>query len=91
MASIDSVSANYRKCTPVEHIRTRPDSYVGSVVAEEVVAYVIEDNRAVERTITIVPGLYKIFDEILVNAIDQTKVDETIDCIKIEVNRDTSR
>jgi DNA topoisomerase-2 len=85
--AMDIVSASYRRCTPIEHIRTRPDSYVGSVVAEETLVWLIEDGKAVERTITVVPGLYKIFDEILVNAIDQTKVDPTVDSIKIEIDQ----
>ena len=63
---------------------------MGSVVPEETVAWIIEDGHAVEKTITFVPGLYKIFDEILVNAIDQTKVDPSVDSIKIEVDQLTT-
>lgn len=88
MASTAQISAAYRRCTPVEHIRQRPDSYIGSAVPEQARTWVIEDGRAVEKEITLVPALYKIVDEILVNAIDQTKVDPTVDSIKIEVDQE---
>ena len=39
-----------------------------------------------QRKITFVPGLYKIFDEILVNAADNKQRDPKMDTIKIEIN-----
>jgi DNA topoisomerase II len=39
----------------------------------------------VNREITFVPGLYKIFDEILVNAADHKVRDKTMTCIKIDI------
>lgn len=41
----------------------------------------------VQREITYVPGLYKIFDEILVNAADNKQRDTTMDKIKIDINQ----
>lgn len=41
----------------------------------------------VQREITYVPGLYKIFDEILVNAADNKQRDPTMDTIKIDINK----
>lgn len=38
------------------------------------------------RQIEYVPGLYKIFDEILVNAADNFQRDKRMDTIKIEIN-----
>ncbi|CAB0015829.1 unnamed protein product, partial [Nesidiocoris tenuis] len=40
----------------------------------------------VQRDITYVPGLYKIFDEILVNAADNKQRDPKMNCIKITIN-----
>jgi hypothetical protein len=36
--------------------------------------YVLQNKRIVEREITYTPGLYKIFDEIVVNASDNKQV-----------------
>ena len=48
--------------------------------------YDTEEKRIVSREITYVPGLYKIFDEILVNAADNKQRDKKMDTIKIEIN-----
>jgi hypothetical protein len=40
------------------------------------------------RDVKIVPGLYKIFDEILVNAADNKIRDPSMDCIKVNVDRE---
>lgn len=39
------------------------------------------------REVSFVPGLYKIFDEILVNAADNKQRDKNMDTIKVAVNR----
>jgi DNA topoisomerase-2 len=63
-----------QKLTHVEHILKRPDSYVGPVsrVAEP---YWIHENGTFEKKTTVYsPALLKIFDEILVNAIDRNSM-----------------
>lgn len=75
----------YRKMTHLEHIKERPDSYIGSVVRETTDLWVYEDSRIVQKTIEWVPGMYKCIDEIIVNAMDQAVVDPTLDTIKIDV------
>ena len=63
-----------QKLTHVEHILKRPDSYVGPVsrVAEP---YWIHENGVFEKKTTVYsPALLKIFDEILVNAIDRNSM-----------------
>lgn len=52
--------------------------------------YDIELKKMVQREITYVPGLYKIFDEILVNAADNKQRDKTMNCIKIDINAETN-
>ncbi len=39
------------------------------------------------RDVSYVPGLYKIFDEILVNAADNKQRDKNMDTIKVTVDR----
>ena len=39
------------------------------------------------REISFVPGLYKIFDEILVNAADNKQRDKNMDTIKVTIDR----
>jgi DNA topoisomerase-2 len=44
----------------------------------------------VQRTIQYCPGLYKIFDEIIVNAADNKVRDDSMDCIKINIDRENN-
>lgn len=43
-----------------------------------------------EKEISFVPGLYKIFDEILVNAADNKQRDPSMKCIKVNIDRSTN-
>ena len=62
-----SVERIYQRKTQLEHILLRPDTYVGSVeeTTENMYVFDEERNAIVKRQVTFVPGLYKIFDEIL--------------------------
>ena len=66
------VGKKYQKKDLRTHILDRPGIYIGSVVAETAQLYVINDDgaHAVEREVTYVPGLLKLFDEIVSNARD---------------------
>jgi len=46
-----------------------------------------EQGKLVQKNITYVPGLYKIFDEILVNAADNKQRDSKMNVIKVDINR----
>lgn len=60
----------YVKLNPREHVLARPGMYVGSLEADDVSTHVIENGCMVKKSFSMTPGLYKIFDEILVNAVD---------------------
>lgn len=62
--------------------------FLGSVepVTETMWLYDSELEAMVQKDITYVPGLYKIFDEILVNAADNKQRDAKMDCIKIDID-----
>ncbi len=62
-----SVERIYQRKTQLEHILLRPDTYVGSVeeTTESMWVFDPEKEAIVKKQITFVPGLYKIFDEIL--------------------------
>lgn len=89
-----SVERIYQKKSQLEHILLRPDTYIGSVepITQNMWVYDGEENGGMKnRSITYVPGLYKIFDEILVNAADNKQRDKTMDCIKIEIDPEQNR
>jgi len=67
------VSERYIRLSPREHILLRPDTYIGSVEPVEKSTWLLrEDGLALESRVAVYsPGFLKIFDEILVNAMDQ--------------------
>jgi DNA topoisomerase-2 len=61
----------YKKHTHHQHILELPDTYVGSTKTNEEVRWIFDGTKMVYRRIKFNPGLYKIFDEIAVNARDE--------------------
>jgi DNA topoisomerase-2 len=59
---------------------------VGSVERVSQPMYVWNGEKIIEKEITYTPGLYKIFDEILVNAADNKQRHENTDKIEISIN-----
>lgn len=84
-----NVEKIYQKKTQLEHILLRPDSYVGSIEATSAQLWVLQDGdeKFTQKTIEYVPGLYKIFDEILVNAADNYQRDNSMDMIKVSLDK----
>lgn len=76
--------------TQLEHILKRPDTYIGSVERTEKQMWVYNSQAdAMEmREVSFVPGLYKIFDEILVNAADNKQRDKKMNTIDVNIDRE---
>jgi DNA topoisomerase II len=62
---------NYERLTHVEHILKRPDTYVGSLAPESSTYWTRVAGHFEPTPCHVSPALVKIFDEVLVNAIDQ--------------------
>ena len=77
-----SVERIYQKKTQLEHILLRPDTYIGSVEPNTENMWVFDEatKSIVNRPITFVPGLYKIFDEILGRLQDRLSTTITYQC-----------
>ncbi|ELR18016.1 DNA gyrase/topoisomerase IV, A subunit [Acanthamoeba castellanii str. Neff] len=71
----------YQRKTPVEHVLLRPDSYELWVLSAQ-----SGHPKAVLRECGYVPALYKIFDEILVNAADNKQRDPNMTTIKVWID-----
>lgn len=83
-----TIEEQYQKLSQLDHILLRPDSYVGSIEVQHDTLWVYDKSEGmVLRELKYVPGLYKIFDEILVNAADNYVRDPDI-MTYIKVNID---
>jgi len=84
------MSKKYQKKTHLEHILLRSETYIGSVNKITEHQWVVNSNNKMEnREITYVPGLLKIFDEILVNASDNKQRDPSMKSIRVSISNDT--
>jgi hypothetical protein len=81
-----SIEEIYQKKTQLEHILLRPDTYIGSTEKQDQQLWVHDGMRMVLSNISYVPGLYKIFDEILVNAADNKVRDPSMDTVKVTID-----
>ncbi|KAL7950118.1 DNA topoisomerase [Trichoderma barbatum] len=86
-----TATETYQKLTQLEHIIKRPDTYIGSVekTDQQMWVYNKEAKQMEYRSITYVPGFYKIFDEILVNAADNKQRDSSMSMMKVNIDRAT--
>lgn len=73
-AAYQKIEDKYKKYELREHIYNIPDTYIGSVNSTtlDLYLYDAESKKMQSKTITYVPGLLKIFDEVIVNAIDHS-------------------
>lgn len=94
-----SVEDVYQKKTPLEHVLLRPGMYIGSVEPTRDAMWVLPDEsfaaagngpdpppRARQQTLEYVPALYKIFDEIVVNAVDNKTRDASMRRLDVVVD-----
>ena len=66
------MAETYKKHTHREHVLELPDTYIGSVETAEEPRWVFDasSGKVVHKTVAFNPGLYKTFDELIVNARD---------------------
>ncbi len=83
-----NASEQYQKLSQLEHILKRPDTYIGSTEHQESVLWIYDEASELmkEKNVKIVPGLFKIFDEILVNAADNKIRDPSMKKIEVRID-----
>ena len=67
-----NLANKYQQKTDKQHILDNPDTYIGSVENVDAFVWLLNEpgERIVEKNIVFVPGLFKLFDEGIVNARD---------------------
>jgi len=72
MNATEVLSQKYQKKTAIQHVLEAPETYVGSIENVESPQHILNEtgNRIIEKTIEYIPGLFKLFDEGIVNCRD---------------------
>ena len=76
-----SLAQQYQKKTDKQHILDNPDTYIGSVenVNQEMHIFDSEKSSIVLQPMDVIPGMYKLFDEGIVNCRDHViRMDQKI-------------
>jgi DNA topoisomerase-2 len=89
----------YQSLTQVEHVKARTELYLGSTCQETSQQWVFDEvaGRMVLRDTAFVPALLKLFDEVLVNALDHVVRLEGVDGaqqtrhIRVSIDRTSGR
>lgn len=68
------LTKQYQRLTDKEHVKQNPDTYIGSVVNLQDDLWVLDESgetpKIILKSVHYVPGLYKLFDEAIVNCRD---------------------
>ncbi len=92
-----AISDKYQVLSDIEHILLKPGMYIGSsqLITEEM--YVVKDTDIetdeyiIKKNISYIPALQRLYEEIILNAFDQT-VREGTNCseIRVNINKETN-
>ena len=66
----NSLAKTYQKKTDKQHILDNPDTYIGSIENIDTDYWVYKNDKIVSENIMLIPGLFKLFDEGIVNCRD---------------------
>lgn len=83
-----SVNEKYQKKSHLEHILDLPDTYIGSVEMMQILTWIYNEdtNMMEQQNVSFIPGLFKIFDELLVNANDHKIRCPDLKNIKVDID-----
>ena len=86
-----NLATKYQKKTDIEHILSNPDTYIGAVEEVDSDLWILNDtgDKIIEKNMKYIPGLFKLFDEGIVNCRDhvvrmaQAIVNGQPDCLPV--------
>jgi DNA topoisomerase-2 len=79
-----------QKLTHIEHVLKRPDSYVGPVELGTEPYWILDGDKFSKKNLKYSPALLKIFDEILVNAIDRNSLHpKQVNSISVSIDKES--
>lgn len=87
--TMEDVSA-FKQCGDIEHVETRPDTYVGSKEQARLTVWAhSKEKGCIERgPRELVPAMAKIFDEVLTNAMDAARADPKSAAVEVVIDQE---
>jgi DNA topoisomerase-2 len=83
-----TIEEKYKKLNQIEHILKKSSMYLGSLDFLNEKQFIFNNNLIEQKEISYSPALYKIIDEIIVNAYDASIKDNTVNKISVDIKSD---
>ena len=80
-----TVEEKYKKYSQIEHVLARPGMYIGELHNVAGTNWIVEEDRIVSKQLQWNPGVYKIFDEIITNAADESQRNPVVKTIDVKI------
>lgn len=87
------IEDQYRVLDQISHVLLRPSTYLGSNKPHTSIRWVFDrdDNKMVQREVTIIPSFIKIFDEVITNSVDEHKRKSKLNRIDITIDQKNNK
>ena len=84
-----AIENKYKKLDDISHVLQRSGMYVGSIKMNDGHKWLLNEDKMSFQEITFNPGFLKLFDEIIMNSVDEFKREGTkLNTIKVSINED---
>jgi DNA topoisomerase-2 len=84
-----TIEQTYKKYSQIEHVLHKSSMYLGALDVISDKQFIFINNSIQQKEINYSPALYKIIDELIVNAYDATIRDKSVDIIETTINSDS--
>ena len=82
------IEDKYKVLDQISHILLRPGTYVGSNKPGKFTRWIIEDDKMLQKEVTIIPSFIKIFDELITNGVDEHQRNNSLNRIDVTIDRE---
>ena len=84
-----TIEEKYKKLNQREHILQKSSMYLGSLDFLNEKQFILNNHIIIQKEISYSPALYKIIDEVIVNAYDASIKDSTVNKISADIKEDS--
>lgn len=84
------IEDKYKVLDQISHILLRPGTYVGSNKPGKFTRWIIEDDKMLQKEVTIIPSFIKIFDEVITNSVDEHQRNNSLNRIDVTIDRENN-
>ena len=83
------IEDKYKVLNHIDHILLRPQTYLGSNKPHTANKWIFSGEKMIKEEITYVPSFLKIFDEIIINSVDESKRNPQLNKIEVTIDKES--